>query len=99
MKILLLLVVLLVVVCPVALLWMSSAPVLTLESPPVVGLETPVKLTVQSPHGARHVTAAIAQNGVRYPVFERSEPPSRVMFWRRKQARDFRKAQEEKIVG
>lgn len=66
---------------------MSSVPAVTLESPPaVIGLETPINLRVDGPHGIRHVGATIEQNGARYPVFERSEPASRWMFWRRKQS-------------
>jgi murein DD-endopeptidase MepM/ murein hydrolase activator NlpD len=86
-KIILALVALLAVVCPAALFFLSSAPAVVVDSPPaVVGMETPVRLRVASHHGVRRLTAAIEQNGVRYPVFERSEPASRLMFWRRRRA-------------
>ena len=78
MKIVLALIVLLVVGCPAALFFLSSAPLLVVHSPPtVVGVETPIRLRIDSPHGVRRLTAAIEQNGVRYPVFERSQPASR----------------------
>jgi murein DD-endopeptidase MepM/ murein hydrolase activator NlpD len=86
-KIILLLVVLLVLICPAALFFLSTAPTLDFDSPPsVVAAETPVKVRITSPHGVRNISAAVEQNGVRYPVFDRSEPVSRLMFWRRKQA-------------
>jgi murein DD-endopeptidase MepM/ murein hydrolase activator NlpD len=86
-KILLLLVVLLLLASPAALFFLSSVPVLTIESPPaVVGVETPIHLRIESPHGLRQVTGVIEQNGTRYPVFDRSQPVSRLMFWRRHQS-------------
>jgi murein DD-endopeptidase MepM/ murein hydrolase activator NlpD len=82
-KIILLLLVFLLLVSPAILFFMSSAPALVVESPPtVVGVEAPVKLRIESPHGLQRVTGVIEQGGVRYPVFERSEPVSRLMFWR-----------------
>ena len=86
MKKLLVVVFFLVVASPAILFFLSSAPALVVDSPPaVVGVDTPIRLRIESPHGVRRVTAAIEQNGDRYPVFERSEPASRLLFWRRRQ--------------
>ena len=87
MKILLLLVVLLLLVCPAVLFFVSSAPSVTVESPPsVVGVETPIKVRIDSPHGVRRVTATVEQNGNRYPVLDHTNAPSRILFWRRRQS-------------
>ena len=87
MKPLLILPVVVVLAIPVFLLIASSAPVVTFPSPPsAIGAETAIRVRIESPHGVRRISAAIEQNGVRYPVFERSEPASRWLFWRRRQA-------------
>lgn len=86
MKILLVLIVL-ALLAPAVLFFLSSRPTLALESPPsVIGLETPLKLHIESPHGVRRAAGVIEQNGMRYPVFERAEKPTRLLFWRQKRA-------------
>jgi hypothetical protein len=86
-KKLLLLPVALVLAIPVLLFFLSSRPTLEIESPPkVVGIETPIKVRIDSPHGVRRITGVIEQNGTRYPVFERTQPASRITFWRHRQA-------------
>src|SRR5205823_3445877 len=73
--------------CPALLFFLSSRPALEVESPPrVVGADTPIKVRIDSPHGVRRIRGAIEQNGARYPVFERSEPASRFLFWTRRRA-------------
>ena len=84
-----LLVVLVVVVIaiPAFLFVLSARPALVVESPPkVIGVETPIRLRIESRHGVRHILAVIEQNGARYTVFERTQPASRFLFWRRRQA-------------
>ena len=84
-----LLVVLVVVVIaiPAFLFVLSARPALVIESPPkVIGVETPIRLRIESRHGVRHILAVIEQNGARYTVFERTQPASRFLFWRRRQA-------------
>jgi murein DD-endopeptidase MepM/ murein hydrolase activator NlpD len=76
-----------VLAIPVILLVASSTPIVTFPSAPsAIGAETAIRVRIESPHGVRRITAAIEQNGARYPVFERSEPASRWLFWRRRQA-------------
>jgi hypothetical protein len=83
----LVLVVVLVLAAPAVLFFLSSRPVLEIESPPaVVGLETPIKVRINSPHGVRRMAGFIEQNGTRYPVFERVQPASRILFWRHPKA-------------
>jgi murein DD-endopeptidase MepM/ murein hydrolase activator NlpD len=87
-KTLLVLVVVLVLAAPAVLFFLSSRPAIEVESPPtVVGIETPIKVHIRSPHGLRRISGVIEQNGIRYPVFERTEPASRILFWRHRQAR------------
>ncbi len=86
MKALIILIVLILAV-PAVLFFLSSPPAMIIESPPaVVGVETPIHLRIESPHGVRRITGALEQNGARYPVFERAQPASRFLFWRKRQA-------------
>jgi hypothetical protein len=83
----LVIVILLVIALPVTLLVLSTCTNLKLDPPiTAVGTLTPVQLHIENPHGIRRLTAAIEQDGSRYPVYESSEPPHRLMFWRRHQA-------------
>jgi hypothetical protein len=93
-KILLIVAVLLVIAVPVVLLLASNGTALKLD-PPVtaIGMLTPIQVRVENPHGIRRITGAIEQEGVRHPVFDASEPASRVLFWRRHKAPDVRKFQ------
>ena len=87
MKKLLAVVLLLVLAVPVLLFILSKRPSVAVESPPsVVGSETPINVRIESPHGVRRITGVVEQNGNRYPVFERAEPASRLLFWRRHSA-------------
>ena len=79
----LLLIVLLGCAAVAALLGLSSAPAISLDPAlTVVGISTPIKLHVDASHGARRVSAFLDQNGTRYPVFDASKPPRRLLFWR-----------------
>ena len=87
MKKLLVLIFLLILAVPVLLFFLSTRPTVAIESPPsVVGVETPINLRIESPHGVRRISGVVEQNGARYPVFERVEPASRLMFWRKRRA-------------
>ena len=84
MKKLLVLVLFIILAVPVLLFFLSTRPVVAIDSPPkVVGVDTPINLRIESPHGLRRVAGVVEQNGTRYPVFERVEPASRMMFWRK----------------
>jgi len=77
----------LVLAVPALLFILSSPPALEIESPPkVIGLDTPIKVRIKSSHGVRRISGVVEQNGARYPVFERAQPASRILFWRRRQA-------------
>ncbi|HLK66694.1 MAG TPA: M23 family metallopeptidase [Bryobacteraceae bacterium] len=74
-----------VVMVVVSLLVMSGHTELSMTPPvKVVGVSTPVAVTVANPHGVRHFTAWMEQNGARYPLYEERAPSSR-LFWSRHQ--------------
>ncbi|MCU1275313.1 MAG: peptidase [Bryobacterales bacterium] len=94
MRLTLVIVILLVIALPVTLLLLSTGTDLKLDPLlTAVGTVTPVELHIENPHGIRRLTAAIEQDGSRYPVFDSSEPPHRLMFWRRHEAAQVRKFQ------
>jgi murein DD-endopeptidase MepM/ murein hydrolase activator NlpD len=83
-KKILVLVLLVILVVPILLVFLSTRPIVSVESPPaVVGSETAVTVRIESPHGLRRITGVVEQNGNRYQVFERDQPASRLLFWRR----------------
>ena len=87
MKKLLIPVVLIIVAVPVLLFFLSARPTVAVDKPPsAIGSETPINLRIESPHGVRRIAGVMEQNGARYPVFERVEPASRWMFWRKRKA-------------
>jgi len=45
-----------------------------------IGQSTPVKLHLTAPHGARHIVAAVEQNGARFTVFDKQYPTRRLVF-------------------
>jgi hypothetical protein len=76
--------ILILVLIPLILFFLSSAPSVRIDpSVRVLGTETPVKVQVAAPHGARRITAYIEQNNNRYPVFESKQTPTRFSFWRK----------------
>jgi murein DD-endopeptidase MepM/ murein hydrolase activator NlpD len=86
-KKLLILVVIIILAVPILLLVLSVRPIVAIDSSPkVIGVETPINLRIESPHGLRRLTGVLEQNGARYPVFERVEPASRLLFWRKHNA-------------
>ncbi len=75
-----------VVAVTVALFFMSSSSVLTLKPEvKVIGLATPVNVQIANPHGVRHVSAWLEQNGVRILLLEQRSSPAHRIFWRRNQ--------------
>jgi murein DD-endopeptidase MepM/ murein hydrolase activator NlpD len=80
-KIAVLLVGLLVVALSI-LLFISSRSTLKFE-PAVrfIGANTPVKVQIANPHGVRRITAALEQDGKRYPIFEQTQPSARLTFF------------------
>jgi murein DD-endopeptidase MepM/ murein hydrolase activator NlpD len=78
-------VVLLIVVLTISLVVMSNHTALSMTpAVKVVGVATPVGVTVTNPHGVRHVTAWLEQNGGRFPLYEERSPANRI-FWSRHQ--------------
>jgi hypothetical protein len=66
-------------------LWIkSTAPQVEVVGgfPRAMGPSTPLKIRWTNPHGARRVTVAVEQNGVRSVAFETSEPAIRFRFVR-----------------
>ena len=94
MRLTLVIVILLVIALPVTLLVLSTGTNLKLD-PPVaaVGTLTTVQVHIENPHGIRRLAAVIEQDGSRYPVFDSSEAPHRLMFWRRHQGAQIRRFQ------
>jgi murein DD-endopeptidase MepM/ murein hydrolase activator NlpD len=69
---------------PVSLLLMSDTPVVKIDpAVKVVGNETPVSVHVEDPHGVKRLTAYLEQNGQRQKVFEETQPPTRLFFFRK----------------
>src|SRR5437764_858991 len=65
---------------------MSSKTVVTIAPEvKIVGVTTPVTVKITNPHGVRHISAYIEQNGARSVLSEVKTPAHRIM-WRRNQA-------------
>jgi hypothetical protein len=73
----------LILVAVIAMFAMSAHTALAL-APTVttIGISTPVSVKASNPHGERRVAAYVEQNGSRYPLFEKSDPATR-LFWQR----------------
>jgi murein DD-endopeptidase MepM/ murein hydrolase activator NlpD len=66
---------------PVLLLFLSTGSTIRVDPPiSVIGTQTPVRVRVDNPHGIRRIRAAIEQNGTRYPVYESTQPATRIGF-------------------
>lgn len=81
MKVIIGIVVALVVV-GVGLLFATSGHTTLSLSPDVktIGVSTPITLKATNPHGERRVSAYIEQGGARYPIFEKDEAATRLMW-------------------
>ncbi len=70
-----------------ALYFLSGHSIVGFDSPPkVISSDTPVRVRVTNSHGVRRLTAGVEQNGVRHTLYQKTEPPSRWLFWRRSEA-------------
>ena len=66
------------------LLAFSATPVVNLPAAPTaLGQTTPITVQVSDPHGIRRIAAFVEQNGVRYRMWERTQPPRRFLWQRR----------------
>jgi len=75
-----------IVVSLTFLLAFSATPVVNLPaSLTALGQATPITVQVSDPHGIRRIVALVEQNGMRYPVWGKSQP-SRRLLWRRRVA-------------
>jgi hypothetical protein len=67
----------------IALRAFSAHSVLAFDpQPQAIGEATPVTVHITNPHGARHITAFLEQNGARVTLTESAQPPNRWMFFR-----------------
>lgn len=84
MKRILLVVPLAIIAVPTAgLLLLSSTPQLELDPKlTAIGTSTPIQLRITDPHGVRHITAWVEQNGSRYQVYDNSRPATRLLFFK-----------------
>ncbi len=71
---------------PLTLLFLSVGTVLQVDQPvKIVGVSTPIRVVAVNAHGVRDFSAYIEQGGVRHPVYRKSEPASRWLFYRGKE--------------
>jgi len=78
------LIVLILIGIPAGLLLLlsSHSSVTFVQQPKAIGVTTPLTVHVTNPHGARHVIAAIEQNGATQTLLETDNPANRFNFWR-----------------
>ncbi len=90
LAILLLLIVLIVVLPVVVLFAMSSHSQARFDpQPKMIGTTTPLKITVDNPHGVRHVQVFVEQDGARNQVYESSVPATRLFFSKHEKPHEF----------
>jgi murein DD-endopeptidase MepM/ murein hydrolase activator NlpD len=62
---------------------LSAHSVLTFDpQPKAIAEATPITVHIANPHGERHLTAFLEQNGTRTVVSESTKPANRLTFWR-----------------
>jgi len=78
---------LILVVLPGAALWfLSTHSTLAFSPPPeAIGIATPIGVRVANPHGFRHISLTIEQNGASAATLESRNPPDKFTFWRKNQ--------------
>jgi murein DD-endopeptidase MepM/ murein hydrolase activator NlpD len=78
---------LILVALPGAALWFLSAhsTLAFSPAPQAIGVATPVGIRVANPHGVRHITLTIEQNGVTAATMESRNAPNKLTFWRQHQ--------------
>ncbi len=64
------------------LLMSSHSAVSFTPQPKVIGIATPVTVKIANPHGERHITGILEQNGVQTTLSETRHPATRFGFWR-----------------
>ncbi len=73
----LLVVVLLAILGTFSLFFFSTVPVISAPAVTALGQATPITLRISDPHGVRRLAAYVEQNGMRYAVWEQSQPARR----------------------
>jgi len=74
---------------PLLLLLLSTAPKVELDPTiSAIGTSTPVKVRITDPHGVRHISAWVEQNGSRYQVYDQSRPSTRLFFFKNQKPED-----------
>jgi len=75
---------LILVVLPGAALWfLSTHSTLAFSpAPEAIGIATPIGVRVANPHGFRHISLTIEQNGASTATLESRNPPDKFTFWR-----------------
>jgi hypothetical protein len=78
------LIILILIGIPAGVLWLlsSHSSVTFAQRPKAIGEATPIAIHVANPHGFRHITASIEQNGSTQALTEIANPPIRFTFWR-----------------
>ncbi len=80
MRVLAILIILFLLICPIVLFVTSTAPAVQLpQSLTAIGRATPVAVRITAPHGVREIKAYLEQNGKSYPLGEQKEETHR---WR-----------------
>jgi murein DD-endopeptidase MepM/ murein hydrolase activator NlpD len=73
----------------VLLLLLSATPKVDLDPAlSAIGTSTPVKIRITAPHGVRHISAWVEQNGSRYQVYDQARPSTRLLFFKRQKPED-----------
>ena len=87
MKQLFFILLILAVLSPVVLLFLSNRTHISFDPPlRFVGADTPVHLRIENPHGVRRVTAWFETGGARQQVYETTSGPTRFTFLRKHEA-------------
>ncbi len=81
-KIVLVAVLLALITVPILYFNSSHSTLVFDPQPQAIGMATSVTVHIVNPHGARHVTASIEQNGASTTLRETANPAHRFTFWR-----------------
>lgn len=88
-RVLLILLVLVLIAPPLLLLLLSATPKVEVDQTlSAIGTSTPVKIRISDPHGVRHISAWVEQNGTRYPVYNQTRPSTRILFFKQQKPED-----------
>ncbi|MBV8818412.1 MAG: M23 family metallopeptidase, partial [Acidobacteriaceae bacterium] len=80
---------------PLLLLLLSTTPAMELTglgdatSPALAGRSTPVSVRITDPHGIRSLAAYVTQGDQRFPVYQISNPPHRLLFFKNEPPRQY----------